>query len=273
MHMRREYLFSIILAVAALASGAAFMVAPGYLHLTGIAIPITFWGGILLTIMLFLIAAFIALRGEAKSVQEAVMTPGDVAYNVGIAAGVVSIIGVFSRYRLISVIAAVIACGAVAFDFLYGPPRGSFLTFNIGQWNWLAYVQGLDVGNNQYRYFLLEMVGTNVGSKEIKVDDAYFVSGVTGAQAHVKVQMANKPAAIDEINPVPPRASLGLYTELNPPNGLSADDFLKLWGPFSFVVKYDGNTQRVDFTREQTVQMVTHNPEPLPYVTLRKQQK
>ena len=63
--MRRDYLIAIILAVAALPAGAALMVAPEYLHLTGLAVPITFWGGIGLAVALIASAAVTALWGEA----------------------------------------------------------------------------------------------------------------------------------------------------------------------------------------------------------------
>jgi hypothetical protein len=113
------------------------------------------------------------------------------------------------------------------------------------------------------------MIGTNLSNKEVDLDDAYFVSGITGARVHLKVQVTDKDVAIDEINPVPPKAAVGLYMELSPPKGLTAEDFLKQWGPFSFVVTYGGKTQRIDFTREQTVQLVTPKSEPWPYITLR----
>jgi hypothetical protein len=42
------------------------MVAPDYLHLSGATVPLTFWGGIGLTVTLLLTAALVALRGEGK---------------------------------------------------------------------------------------------------------------------------------------------------------------------------------------------------------------
>jgi hypothetical protein len=64
--MRRDHLIAILLAIAALPAGAALMVAPNYLHLTGWEILATFWGGVALTLMLIALAAFIAWRGESK---------------------------------------------------------------------------------------------------------------------------------------------------------------------------------------------------------------
>jgi hypothetical protein len=62
--MRREYIFAILLAIAAFPAGAALMVAPEYLHLSGFALPATFWGGISITIFLLGIATVMAWRGR-----------------------------------------------------------------------------------------------------------------------------------------------------------------------------------------------------------------
>jgi hypothetical protein len=65
--MRVDFKIALILALAALPAGAALMVAPDYLHLSGIAVPLTFWGGIVLSVVLILIAAIIALRAEREA--------------------------------------------------------------------------------------------------------------------------------------------------------------------------------------------------------------
>jgi hypothetical protein len=102
------------------------------------------------------------------------------------------------------------------------------------------------------------------------LDDAYFSSGITGAQVHLKVQMPTEAVSIKDISPVSPSVNVGLFMELNPPSGLSAVDLLKRWGPFSFVVSYNGRIEKIDFTRDQTIQLVTRKSEPWPYVTLRR---
>src|SRR5580704_16797772 len=68
--MRRDLLIAIMLAVAALPAGAALMVAPDYLHLTGIAIPLTFWGEIGLTVVLILIAGVLAWRARPQETSK-----------------------------------------------------------------------------------------------------------------------------------------------------------------------------------------------------------
>jgi hypothetical protein len=65
--MRRDYQLAIILAVAAIPAGTALMAAPGYLHLTGNSLAVTFWGGALLTLALIVLAVAVALRGEAQA--------------------------------------------------------------------------------------------------------------------------------------------------------------------------------------------------------------
>jgi hypothetical protein len=203
-----------------------------------------------------------------KSPADNSVTPADIAYNGAIAAATVAWFAAFWRKRSIAIIAAVIACAAVGFDFWYGPPR-TFIGVERGPWAWFPAAQGFDAENNQFRYMRLEMVGTNVSEKEITLDDAYFISGITGAQVHLKVQMFDKMANISDLNSIPPKAVVGLIMEIGSPKGLSAEDFLKLWGPFSFVAVYNETTQRIEFTREQTIQLVTRTLAPWPHVTLR----
>jgi hypothetical protein len=196
------------------------------------------------------------------------MTAGDIGYNVAIAASIVGIGVSVTRYSTVSLIAAAIACGAVTFDFLSGPPRG-FVGLNRESWSWLAFAGGGIADDNQFYFTRLGMLGTNVAKEELALDDAYFSSGITGAQVHLKVQMPVKVVSIKEINPIPPSVNVGLIMDINPPIGLNADDLLKLWGPFSFVVSYGGKKQKIDFTREQTIELVTRKSEAWPYVTLR----
>jgi hypothetical protein len=53
-------------------------------------------------------------------------------------AGIVGIGVAVTRYSTVAVIAATIACAAVAFDFVSGPPRG-FIGFNREPLSWVAY--------------------------------------------------------------------------------------------------------------------------------------
>jgi hypothetical protein len=197
------------------------------------------------------------------------VNPGDIAYNVAIAASILGVGVAVTRFSTVSLIAAGIACGAVAFDFMSGPPRG-FIGFNRESLSWLAFAAGGINGDNRYYFTRLGMVGRNVAKEEIVLEDAYFLSGITGAEVHLKVQMPTEVVSIKEIDPIPPGVNVGLIMEINPPKGLDAEDLLKQWGPFSFVVSYGGKKQTIDFTREQTVHLITDKSEAWPYVTLRR---
>jgi hypothetical protein len=50
--MRRDFQIAIVLAVAAIPAGTALMAAPEYLHLAGQSLAATFWGGVILTVLL-----------------------------------------------------------------------------------------------------------------------------------------------------------------------------------------------------------------------------
>ena len=65
--MRRDFQIAIILAIAAIPAGIALMAAPEYLHLTGTSLALTFWGGIVLTVLFIVAAVILALRGEAQT--------------------------------------------------------------------------------------------------------------------------------------------------------------------------------------------------------------
>ena len=82
MPMRHQDLIAIMLAVSAILSGAAFMVAPEYLHLPRYIVPLTFWGGISLALALIFLAAAIARRGEISWSNLAVSPRSNAPRNV-----------------------------------------------------------------------------------------------------------------------------------------------------------------------------------------------
>jgi hypothetical protein len=202
----------------------------------------------------------------------------DIGFNGAIAAAAISAIEAIRRSPRVALIAAVLAWAGIGLDYWFGPPR-TFIFSRESWWrgagepiSWFPFVQAADPGNKQSRYILLEMVGRNVTEKEVTFADAYFISSVTGEQIHPKVEVIGKGVPVADINPIPPGAFFSLIVELSPPNGVTADDFLKVWGPFSFVATYsDGKTQRFDFSRDQTVALVTqpNNLPAFPHVTVK----
>jgi hypothetical protein len=126
--MRRDYLIAILLAVGALASGPTLMVAPEYLHIPEPIIPIVFWGGLGLTIVLTLAAIAIALRGEVASLQETSVTPNQIGYNVALAAIIASIVAAFKHAPKAAWAACIVALFGLGVDYWTGPPRGLLLS-------------------------------------------------------------------------------------------------------------------------------------------------
>jgi hypothetical protein len=226
-----------------------------------------------------LISYHLATRVRKPREERVNLLVSDIGFNGALIAAAVSAIATILRSPRVAIIAAVLAWGGIGLDYWFGPPRAfifskdSWLAQEFGQpITWFPFAQAVDPGNKQSRYFLLEMVGRNVTEQEVILSDAYFISGVTGAQVHPKVEMVGKNAAIADINPIPPGAFFSLIVELSPPNGITADDFLKVWGPFSFVAAYgNGKTQRIEFSRERAVQLLTQPRDiaPFPHVTLK----
>ncbi len=204
----------------------------------------------------------------------------DMGFNGALAAAAVTTVAAIRRVPRLAVIAALVAWIGIGLDYWFGPSRGFLSSPNF--WSrgteepisWQPFAQAVDPGDPQTKYSTLEMIGRNISEHEVKLRDAYFVSGVTGEQVNLKVQIIPLAAAIADINPIPPAAIFALITTLGPDDdtGITAADFLKTWGPFSFVVEYDDEkTYRIDLNRQDAIKLVTQQTDmPLfPRVTLR----
>lgn len=93
------------------------------------------------------------------------------------------------------------------------------------------------------------IVGKNIGTEVVQLDDIYIVSDITGARVDLKVQIANEgtiPAK--ETNPIPPDAFIQLSSdEFNPTGGVSEKEFMRDWGAISFVAEYGGQKHQTSF--------------------------
>ena len=107
--MRREYLIAILLAIAALPFGASFMVANDYLHLSGVAVSATFWGGIILGGALFIAAAIVALRGKTEANSVGSMTVSDIGFNAALAGGAATLFAAFFKAPRVAIVACILA--------------------------------------------------------------------------------------------------------------------------------------------------------------------
>ena len=257
------------------------MAAPEYLHLSGLAVPLAFWGGIALFLTLIAAAAIIALRGEAKAIQETAMTGAEVGYNVALAAAITTTVAVIKKWPRTAIVACLVAWLGIGIDYWLGPPRTWIFAPKVDPRlllhqpvDWKPFAQGIPPGKKDARYFLLQMNGINNSDTEVVIEDAYFVSGITGSRVRLKVQLVGKNAELADINPVPPQAYITLLTPLNPPNGITHDQFLETWGPFSFVVTYkEKKPERFEVTREDAIKLVESLDPALtafPHVTLKK---
>jgi hypothetical protein len=98
----------------------------------------------------------------------------------------------------------------------------------------------------------LQIRGKNVSTNEVQLKDAFLISGVTGAKRSMMIDVGPDGWIIpSEANPVPPNAGITLRAEFNPPEGLSAREFMHQWGSIYFVVQCEGSEYRDTFTREE----------------------
>jgi hypothetical protein len=95
------------------------------------------------------------------------------------------------------------------------------------------------------------VVGKNVGSEDVQLDEIYLVSGITGARIELKVQIPDEGMfPVKETNPIPPDAFIQLSSdEFNSSGGISEPDFLKDWGAINFFAVYGGQKHRMIFDR------------------------
>jgi len=97
----------------------------------------------------------------------------------------------------------------------------------------------------------------NLGDREVKLEEAFVVSAVTGAAVSLMVEMpdrgrrSNVPVAA--INPIPPSATIDLvfeFTTKENDRGISEADFIRDWGRFEFVAKYSGSEFRQTYDEQ-----------------------
>jgi hypothetical protein len=179
----------------------ALMVAPEYLHLSGVAIPLVFWGGIALTVALILAAAVVALHGVGSG-KERGMTAADIGYNTAIAAAVVSLIAAVRRSPRIAVIACIFAWVGIGVDYWFGPPRtfilfpspsaGQMFTMNGSTMEWYTpSPMPTEYTLEDKPIYISDILiqGYNPGNAEIPIDDAYLASEITGERLNLNVTL------------------------------------------------------------------------------------
>lgn len=91
----------------------------------------------------------------------------------------------------------------------------------------------------------VQISASNVSDHEIRLEDAYIVSGETGDKIIMKVGAAGAGWIFpSETNPIPPGGTVTVRAEFNAPIGLAASDFFNKWKVTHLTTKYDGAVHR-----------------------------
>jgi hypothetical protein len=283
--MRRDHLIEILLTIAALPFAASFMVGNDYLHLSGVAVKATFWGGIILGGALVTAAVIVARRGKTEASSVGSMTVNDIGFNAALAGGVATLVAAFFKAPRVAVIACILAWIGIGIDYWWGPPRGFFWTQPsislastwglkgepLGWSQPLLGSYGIEPSNKPTNVTDISIVGGNVSKQEVKLDDAYFLSGIDGTRLDAKISWGGISYKVQEIRPIPAGAVLIMSASFGRPGvGLSQEDFLQKWAITIFVVVQNGITQRTEFDQEKMKSLLPKPPQPFPHVSPNK---
>lgn len=107
----------------------------------------------------------------------------------------------------------------------------------------------------------LSIMGANASDEEIKFHELYFLCDLDGKKLAVQIGRGGTRYKIQDAPPLPPGAFFFVVSDpLGPMDvGLSPSEFLKTWATISFVAKYKGTTQTIEFDR-QTVEAALPKP-------------
>jgi hypothetical protein len=91
----------------------------------------------------------------------------------------------------------------------------------------------------------VQLSASNVSDHEIRLEDAYIVSGETGDKIFMKVGVPGTGWIFpSETNPIPPGGTVTVRAEFNAPIGLAASDFFNKWKVMHLTTKYDRAVHR-----------------------------
>jgi hypothetical protein len=174
------------------------------------------------------------------------------------------------RYRLIAMTAALVTVGAISLVYYENrhenrqrtPTDAAAVQTTVQNepvtWSRL-YINGTAVSQTgtPSNISTLSIAGT-VGAEDIKLDDAYFLSGVDGTKLGARIGRGSGRYQIKNVSPLPPGAFFFVVSDpVGPPDrGLSPDNFLKTWSTIYFVVKYNDTTQKIEFDQETVESML-----------------
>jgi hypothetical protein len=242
---------------------------------------VIFWAGCIVAgvPMAFLIYEYF-IKSNPLQENHMVPTPADIGYNSALVAAIVTFVAALRRSPRIAVIACFVAWIGIGVDYWLGPPR-VFLFVHQPTFKEMmeAGLQGKPIGwasampmtdfapvapgqlSNIGSIFLM---GRNIGDREIKLEDLYLISGITGERLDVHAFINLKTYAIKDLNPIPPDAPLTFSTGVFKPP-LTAAQFMEKWRTIIAVTKYDGQEHRATFDNED--QRIPKGLPPGPHVT------
>jgi len=190
-------------------------------------------------------------------------------------AGAVALVAVaasIARYHAIAVIAVLVGGGVIVLglyhDDVRQSPTGSSDTVRMGlhgspvAWSTL-YINGAagSQPESALNVTTLSIMGRIDGDGEIKLDEAYFVCDLDGTRLNAQIGRGGVRYKIHDAGSLPPGALFFIVSDsLGPTDaGLSPGEFLKTWATISFVARYNGTTQKIEFDR-QTVELALPKP-------------
>jgi hypothetical protein len=200
----------------------------------------------------------------------------DIFLWVSVATALIALAASIFRYRTIALAAALVAGAAVLLDY-YGNYQGAPAAPEESAdrdspameahgtpvaWSRLYMDSSSDPQSAKpANVSALSIAGTNVSNKDIKLEDAYFVSGLDGTRLNARIGRGGMRYKVQDLDPLPPGAFFFVASDpIGPTNaGLSRDDFLKTWATIYFVTKYNGTTHRIEFDRK-TVESLLPKP-------------
>ncbi|MGY3588528.1 hypothetical protein ACVIGB_002513 [Bradyrhizobium sp. USDA 4341] len=101
----------------------------------------------------------------------------------------------------------------------------------------------------------INIEGKNTGDREIRLKNAYLISGITGARLEMTIKVVDGRnvmlVPVRDSGVIPPNAQINLFSaELNGDDGIEESEFSKHWAPFSFVFEFDGTEHRKAYGRD-----------------------
>jgi len=186
---------------------------------------------------------------------------------IAVALTLLAVAAAIARYRLTAIIVALVGSGLIIFD-RYGDfqqlwsgrqsddetaPRELHRSHDgTVAWSRLFINSaGVAERGKPLNVATLGIMGTNVSDRDITLEDAYFIGGLDGKKLKVQIGRGGGRYKIRDVGPLPPGAVFFVVSDpLGPTKeGVSSSEFLETWATLSFVARYNGTTQQLDFNR------------------------